>query len=831
MIKGKTIAPGRRPQRAAAKAAAFALSALLILPMTAFAQDSAQVLDAEAMPVPIAEPATAAAPEEADPAFILPETPPGAGAEAWYYEAMKITQGATRLEGPDLARARFLHTLAFLFGEPSAAKEAGKRLVDLSMGEPSLETARETAHAWLSSFGPDWDIYASLIDISERTGDSAGVLDLVSTARIQLPATAKARANELAWHEFSARASACDFSWTGSALSYLKAYSLDAWTSKILRLFAASPGADPDSAAVALMRADYYDRKYASAAGGAVLATSALHAPAVPRVFMSDAGKAFVNSGRIDDGIGFFLSYFGEMSDADTAQSAALDPAGYLEPLAGAEGLPERQWIAAYYVARLLLAAGRENEAGILFLALADNAPSAADADGALWYWLDITMRRIASLPMDDFSMDLETGAAADGRDSLELAALREASAHWKNASSFDDILDAYGRRLLEDDEWGEVVSLELLVGGRASHGMRTRLAYISGRLIEEGLAPDPSGGSSAAESAQRYFSRIIADEGAEEYYRTLSAWRLGMTPPFLAPMPAFSPGAVGPGPQPAEIPAADGPAPRLAASARVPVLNAASRSVDLSLIMNYFKYDLDELAASQAMKYLGSLDPLASAGLAFRLSGEEQHYAALRLSRDAIARGMGGEYPQLYELLYPKAWNALVAAGAAIPGIPEALAYGIIRSESMFNPKAVSRSGAVGLTQLMPPTAGETASGLKMQGYSLTDPADNIRIGMTYYSYMLSRFGGKPVRAMFAYNAGPTRMANWNRESGALPDDILLESLHLAEPKQYAKNIIQATLAYARIHYGIEAGAMLDYLVLARPLPAAEDQLFLDAR
>jgi hypothetical protein len=85
----------------------------------------------------------------------------------------------------------------------------------------------------------------------------------------------------------------------------------------------------------------------------------------------------------------------------------------------------------------------------------------------------------------------------------------------------------------------------------------------------------------------------------------------------------------------------------------------------------------------------------------------------------------------------------------------------------------------------------------------------------------MLARFGRKPMRAMFAYNAGPGRMTTWNKESGELPDDILLDAIHLAQPRQYAKNIIQATLAYAKIHYGIDPLAMLDYLVEGSPLAA----------
>mgnify|MGYP002353328224 CR=1 FL=1 len=239
-------------------------------------------------------------------------------------------------------------------------------------------------------------------------------------------------------------------------------------------------------------------------------------------------------------------------------------------------------------------------------------------------------------------------------------------------------------------------------------------------------------------------YEGILANPNAEEYYRSLSAWRLRRVPPFLQAMPDLSAGMSG-----REAAAAPGGA-----------------NGSLALFDNYLEYELEDLAASLAARYLGSADKELVVRLAFELSEAGQHNMALRLARDAVSRGMGERYPELYGLVYPKAWNEIVAWGASIPRIPEALAYGLIRSESVFDPKAVSYAGAVGLAQLMPATAAETAKGLKMASYSLTNPEDNVRLGMTYFSYMLDRFGRKPMRAMFAYNAGPGRMTTWNRES-----------------------------------------------------------------
>jgi hypothetical protein len=137
-----------------------------------------------------------------------------------------------------------------------------------------------------------------------------------------------------------------------------------------------------------------------------------------------------------------------------------------------------------------------------------------------------------------------------------------------------------------------------------------------------------------------------------------------------------------------------------------------------------------------------------------------------------------------------------------------------------MFNQRAVSRSGAMGLSQLLPGTAAETARGLKMSQYALFDPKDNLTIGLTYYGYMLQRFDGKPARAIAAYNAGPSRMAQWARDWGNLEDDILIELYPVAEPRQYTKNIVAAALNYGKMYYGISSKDMLDFMLAGKALP-----------
>lgn len=94
-------------------------------------------------------------------------------------------------------------------------------------------------------------------------------------------------------------------------------------------------------------------------------------------------------------------------------------------------------------------------------------------------------------------------------------------------------------------------------------------------------------------------------------------------------------------------------------------------------------------------------------------------------------------------------AYAAEVLAAATTHGVDPALVRAVIHAESAFNPNAVSRVGAQGLMQLMPPTAsrfGITAA---------FDPAENIKGGVTYLAWLLKRFDGDIQLATAGYNAG----------------------------------------------------------------------------
>lgn len=113
---------------------------------------------------------------------------------------------------------------------------------------------------------------------------------------------------------------------------------------------------------------------------------------------------------------------------------------------------------------------------------------------------------------------------------------------------------------------------------------------------------------------------------------------------------------------------------------------------------------------------------------------------------------------------------SAAVAAVADVWPLPPALVRAVIRTESAFNPRALSTAGAKGLMQLMPATAAKVGVDEK----ELFVPARNILAGVRLLAALLKYYAGDVVSALVAYNAGPRPRAAAVPSNGETPAYVL---------------------------------------------------------
>jgi len=134
---------------------------------------------------------------------------------------------------------------------------------------------------------------------------------------------------------------------------------------------------------------------------------------------------------------------------------------------------------------------------------------------------------------------------------------------------------------------------------------------------------------------------------------------------------------------------------------------------------------------------------------------------------------------------------------------VDPALVYALARQESNFDPRAVSRSGARGLLQVMPATAAYVANDPSFRGAGaerLHDPALSLEIGQRYLLYLARHeaVDGDLIRLLAAYNAGPGNLFRWLPAARHRNDPLLfIEAIPVAETRQH----VQRVLAYSWIY------------------------------
>lgn len=163
----------------------------------------------------------------------------------------------------------------------------------------------------------------------------------------------------------------------------------------------------------------------------------------------------------------------------------------------------------------------------------------------------------------------------------------------------------------------------------------------------------------------------------------------------------------------------------------------------------------------------------------------------------DGRYRKLELESNRLHSILTEREIEPVIKRYSSEHRLHPALIRAVIKAESNFDPRAVSRAGAIGLMQLMPQTAA------RMDVRDMYDPDDNVGGGTKYLRQLLDRFHGNLPLALAAYNAGEHIVDRYQ----ALPP--------IDETRQYVKKVLK----YYRT-FLVRDGVILERPV-SRPVPA----------
>lgn len=149
-----------------------------------------------------------------------------------------------------------------------------------------------------------------------------------------------------------------------------------------------------------------------------------------------------------------------------------------------------------------------------------------------------------------------------------------------------------------------------------------------------------------------------------------------------------------------------------------------------------------------------------------------------------------------LYFIFYPRPYQNAYVKAANICKIDVDLLYAVSRQESLFQKDVVSGAGAIGLMQLLPPTAKRTLNKLpeyKGSAIDLKNPQTNITAGACYLKELIERYQGNLTFAIAAYNAGEKIVDKWVKNRLWFKDmPFFTEFIPYAETQKYVQRVLR---------------------------------------
>jgi soluble lytic murein transglycosylase len=167
---------------------------------------------------------------------------------------------------------------------------------------------------------------------------------------------------------------------------------------------------------------------------------------------------------------------------------------------------------------------------------------------------------------------------------------------------------------------------------------------------------------------------------------------------------------------------------------------------------------------------------------------------------------------PGYWQALYPFPFESTILKWSKQRQLNPLLVTSLIRQESRFEPEIKSSAGAIGLMQVIPPTAKTAAKNIGLSSYVMTNPEDNINIGTYYLDFTHQKYDNNSMLAVASYNAGPNAVAKWVKRYGLEDADEFVENIPYSETQGYVESVFENYWNYLLI-YNPEVGKLFKSL------------------
>jgi soluble lytic murein transglycosylase len=170
----------------------------------------------------------------------------------------------------------------------------------------------------------------------------------------------------------------------------------------------------------------------------------------------------------------------------------------------------------------------------------------------------------------------------------------------------------------------------------------------------------------------------------------------------------------------------------------------------------------------------------------------------------DGLSVPLTGSTGEYWQYLFPLPFKDDLVRNAKAQSLDPSVVAALIRQESEFNPRALSRAKAYGLTQVRPMTGRTLARKAGMRTFSagmLYQPATNLRLGTIYLRELLDDFDGRWEETLAAYNAGKSRAVRWRTWGEWREPAEFVESIPFTETHDYVQAVMRNAELYKKIY------------------------------